>query len=445
MPPVKRPMPPPPPPLWVVVVVRLAWTVGVGVPLAALLLHAGSLVLEAEPAVAVDGAVEVADVERALALVRANDPRFVPQGVALSVVATQRDVDLLLAHAARRQRGVRGRVVLREGAAEVTASVAQPVGRWVRWLNVRARVREGAPLPRLEGLRVGVLPVPVGVAQQLAPALLARLSLPPSLPVMVEAVTGVSIAPNRLQVRYRWTPEGVSRLMNTLVAPEELARLRDYHGRLLALLAARDSARSPVAGDSAAPPPPARPLVALLRPLLAAAQRGGDAAAEVRAALLTLALYVANRPLGTLVPAAASWPALPRQAVVLGGREDLAAHFLVSALVVVEGSSPLAQAVGLFKEVQDSRTGGSGFSFADLAADLAGTRFGEVAQRNPAWLAGRMAEGLEEGEILPVLTGMPEGVDSATFTTVYGGVEGAATRQLRGELARRLDTLALYR
>jgi hypothetical protein len=36
-------------------------------------------------------------------------------------------------------------------------------------------------------------------------------------------------------------------------------------------------------------------------------------------------------------------------------------------------------------------------------------------------------------------------VDSAAFATVYGGAEGAGTRQLRQELARRVDTLALYR
>jgi hypothetical protein len=36
-------------------------------------------------------------------------------------------------------------------------------------------------------------------------------------------------------------------------------------------------------------------------------------------------------------------------------------------------------------------------------------------------------------------------VDSATFAAVYGGVDGAGTRQLTAELGRRLDTLALYR
>ena len=47
--------------------------------------------------------------------------------------------------------------------------------------------------------------------------------------------------------------------------------------------------------------------------------------------------------------------------------------------------------------------------------------------------------------LLPSLAGLPEGVDSATYAAVYGGVEGAGMRQLTAELGRRLDTLALYR
>jgi hypothetical protein len=438
-------MPPPPPPLWVTVTRRLAWTLGVGALAVGALLWVGAQLLQAEPAVPVDGAVAVRDIERALALVRANDPRLVPHGVQLSVVATQQELDLLLSHAARRRLGVRGRVVLGAGEAQVVASVAQRVGPWSRWVNVRGVVREGTPLPQLVRLQVGTLPVPLWLAQRLLAWAVPRTPVAPVLPVLAEAVRGVAIAPGRLQLRYQWSEAAVAQLMDALVAPAELARLRDYHGRLGALLAVRDTVPG-LPPDSAAPP---LPLVRLLAPLLGtAAQRAaasGDVGAEVRAALLTVALYLAQQPLGARIPAAAAWPALPRRAVLLGGREDLAAHFVLSALVVVEGTTPLAQAVGVYKELQDSRPGGSGFSFADLAADLAGTRFGELAQRNPAWLAERMARGVEEGELLPSLTGMPEAVDSATLSLVYGGVEGAGTRQLRQELARRVDTLALYR
>jgi hypothetical protein len=71
--------------------------------------------------------------------------------------------------------------------------------------------------------------------------------------------------------------------------------------------------------------------------------------------------------------------------VLLGGRVDFPQHFLVSAALVLEGSGTLSQAIGLYKEMLDSR-GGSGFSFTDMAANLAGTRFGEALQRDPVGL-----------------------------------------------------------
>lgn len=416
---------------------------------AVLALGAVLLVLEAEPAVAADLAVDVQDVERALALLRANDPRQAPTGEARVVTVTQRDADLLVAHAAQRLPGVRGGVTLHAGEAELTASVARQVGPWRRWVNVRVWLREGTPRPEVTRVRVGAMPVPRALVARLLPAALARLPLAPtlttSLPTLLGVLEGVRIAPGALEVRYRWTAGMASGVMDNVVTPAERGRLRVYHDRLLAVLTVDTLAEAPAAGRADG----ARPMVALLPPLMAlAARRGeasGDAAAEVRAALLTLALYAVERPPGRLLPSAAGWPVLPQQPVVLGGREDLAKHFLVSAVLVVEGSSPLAQAVGLYKELSDRRPGGSGFSFADLAADLAGTRLGELARRDPARLAALVAAGVTESACFPSVAGLPEGVDSVTFERAYGGMAGAETARWRAEVGRRVDALPMYR
>lgn len=47
-------------------------------------------------------------------------------------------------------------------------------------------------------------------------------------------------------------------------------------------------------------------------------------------------------------------------------------------MLAAYAGTPLADVVGLFKEMEDSR-GGSGLSFNDIAADRAGTRMGELA------------------------------------------------------------------
>lgn len=452
MPRVQHPGPPSPPPRRVTVTVtrRAAWTVGtLGLltMLLVVLLPVGAVVLltDAEPAVAATVAVDVADVERALALLRANDPRQAPTGEARTVTITQRDADLLVAHAAQRLPGVRGGVTLHAGEAELAASVERRLGPWRRWINVRAWLREGTPRPEVGRVRVGAVPVPRALLARLLPRLLpvvlARLPLPAtvpsSLPTLLGAVEGVRITPGALAVRYRWTAGMASGLMDNVVTPAERGRLRVYHDRLLAVLTAEAAGR----------PDGARPMVTLLPPLMAlAARRGaasGDADAEVRAALLTLALYAVARPVSQLLPSAAGWPVLPPQPVLLGGRPDLAKHFLVSAVLVVEGSSPLAQAVGVYKELSDRRAGGSGFSFADLAADLAGTRLGELARRDPARLAAQLAPGLTEAACFPSVAGLPEGVDSVAFARDYGGLDGAETARWRAEVHRRVDALSL--
>jgi hypothetical protein len=140
------------------------------------------------------------------------------------------------------------------------------------------------------------------------------------------------------------------------------------------------------------------PLVRLLGPMFELARQrtaaGGDAAAENRAALLVLTLFANGRGMDALVPAAAKWPRPRRMRVMLGGREDLPLHFLVSAALAAEGSGPLSQAIGLYKEVTDSR-GGSGFSFSDMAANRAGTRFGQNLVGEAARVQALLAPGAD--------------------------------------------------
>ena len=94
--------------------------------------------------------------------------------------------------------------------------------------------------------------------------------------------------------------------------------------------------------------------------------------------ILVLAASAKGPGIGPLVPAAKEWPLPKRRTVTLQGRVDWAQHFIISAALTLVGGDIISDAIGLFKEVEDSRIG-SGFSFADLAADKAGTRFGGYA------------------------------------------------------------------
>ena len=194
------------------------------------------------------------------------------------------------------------------------------------------------------------------------------------------------------------------------------------------------------------------PLDALLVPLLQlATQRAGTngsrAMVENRSALIVLAFYINGKGLAALVPAARDWPTPAPQRVTLAGRTDFPEHFAVSAALAATAGSPLADAVGLYKEVDDARRG-SGFSFSDIAADRAGTRFGELAAGSTdgaAKLSRALSSGLRESDLLPEARDLPEFMAEQEFKRRYGGIGQPAYLQMVAEIERRIAALPLYR
>ena len=128
-----------------------------------------------------------------------------------------------------------------------------------------------------------------------------------------------------------------------------------------------------------------RSLATLMPPLFQTVlERGGrgDVTAECRVAIVTLAFCAYRMALTAIAPAAAQWPQAARRTITLADRDDFAKHFLISAAIAAEAGSPLADAIGVYKEVDDSRRG-SGFSFNDIVADRVGTRSAEMAASRP--------------------------------------------------------------
>ena len=180
-----------------------------------------------------------------------------------------------------------------------------------------------------------------------------------------------------------------------------------------------------------------------------AQERSGshDPLAENRAAILVLTFYVNQKELETLLPAAKRWPRPLARTVSLKGRHDFPQHFITSAALAAKAGGPFSDAVGVYKEVIDSRRG-SGFSFADIAADRAGTRFGEKAVANidsARALQRYVAAGMSDGDIIPITEDLPESMNEAEFKRRFGDVDGAAYRRIMSDIEHRLAGLALYR
>lgn len=100
------------------------------------------------------------------------------------------------------------------------------------------------------------------------------------------------------------------------------------------------------------------------------------------------------------------------------GRADLWKHFVISAQIAGLFGADTAEAVGIAKEAADARLG-SGFSFADLAADFAGIRFAQFVQRDKGAVA-RLSVEFEIARFVPEVKRLPEGIGWNEFQRDFG-------------------------
>lgn len=407
-----------------------------GLPLAALLV-ATALLLALLPAraplVARTDAVAPRDVERALQLLRQHDPRRAIPGVVRVLALSQHEADLLLNLAAARVHPGRWSLAFGADRLQLQASLRLPDNPLGTWLNLELQARPTAALPRLESARLGRLPLPVPLVEWLLEHVVEQQGLGGWLAVGAMAVQQVRLLPQRIDIVYAWGPEAPARVIASLLPAPEQARLQAYVQRLGELAGAK---------PAGAP----RPLSAVLPPLFELARSrsaaGADPALENRAALMALAMAASGVGLGALRPPGQAGPA-PRLHLTLAGRIDFPQHYLASATLAAESGSPLADVVGLYKELADAR-GGSGFSFNDVAANRAGTRLGELAVTAPALVQQRLSTPLRDQDLLPDVSDLPEFLSAADFRRRFGAPGSPPYERLMREIEARLAGMPLY-
>lgn len=377
-------------------------------------------------------------IERAKRLLDRNDPRTMRPGVLRTLVLSEADLGLASNYAASRFLRGSTRIALQEGAAQVQASFEMPVNPAGRYLNVEATLEQTALLPRIASLRMGRVQMPAFVCDWLVRFAIARLQAHADYGAAAGVVRHMAVHDGMLRVQFVWNDEALAQVQRTLVPAVEQERFQVYQARLVAL-------------ESELEPTRVLRLEELLTPLLAqAAQRSSGAerlAAEYRAAIVTLAFYVNGQGLEAVVPGAQAWPVPAYRRVSLANRSDTPLHFMVSAALAASAGSPLADAVGLYKELADAR-GGSGFSFHDLAADRAGTRFGDLLVRGgegSVRLQRLLGRGMRSMDLLPDIRDLPEFMLQADFERRFGGVDKPAYQRMVADIDRRISALALYR
>jgi hypothetical protein len=399
-----------------------------GLPVAALV--AASMCFQNTPLVARKADISPADIEQAKRVMKKYDPSEARAGALRGIVVSQQDLDLILNYAAKGS----ARVVLLPGAVTVQASLPVRAGLFGSWLNVDARLREtkrGRIL--VDHLKIGSLPM-IGIGYLALNRFMARLNATADGRFAQDMVTRVKLSEGQMQVVYEWRWDSPERMRAAALSQADQDRLKAYSDRLAEAIDQAGPSRS-------------ISLAQLMPPLFGLAQQrsaGGDARKENRAALVTLAFYSNGRGLSAIIPAAKEWrrPALFK--VTLNGSDDFPMHFLISAAIAAEAGSSLADVIGLYKEVDDSR-GGSAFSFNDIAAARAGARFGELAVKAPQKLQAALAAGVKEVDFMPDVSDLPGFMLDAEFRKRYGPIGVPAYNKAMADIDARVAASALYR
>lgn len=377
-----------------------------------------------------DGAIAPATLAQALRLLKLNDPRRFGAGEKRQIAIPASLLDAAGNFLVAQRLGGRGRLAISTESAEMQISI--PVS-WLpthRYLNLRLGVSAGSGPLRLSSASAGRLWLPPALIERAIDQVVERSGHGNEWRLARTAIQELSFQPEqeRILVGFVWNPEILRHLKLNAVPTDERQAIRDAHIQLAAVLDGYPGA--------------AIPLPKLLAPLMN--QPGDDRQMRQRAALAVLATWAAERNFATLMPEARNWVPLRATRPTLLGRHDTAQHFLVSAALAAWGNESMAQAIGTYKELADAKQG-SGFSFADLAADAAGTRFGELASRAPDRLERAAAAGMDEADLIPPLAGLPEYLRQAEFRRRFGGTGDPRYRAVVKEIDRRLDNLPLYR
>ena len=372
-------------------------------------------------------------VGRAKALLDGHRYRVRPGTLASARVRAD-DLDVAANYLARRFLGGGAAVTLEQGRAHVRLSL--PLGARPTYVNARATLVETAGVPHVESLSVGALPIPDRVTEVLVRVALVMLGRDAQVRALVNSLQMVRMSAEEVSVVYRWTGGFHRDVQAVALSEDDRLRLQHHQGFLAQWVRTAGVQDSSLSG-----------LLQTLRVEARARAAGGVAVAENRAALLVGMFHVLGRSPRVLIPDARAWPRVPRRTVTLDGRADLAKHFMVSAVIAAHADTALADVVGLYKELQDAR-GGSGFSFPDLAADRAGTRFGERAVADAvsaALLQAQASAGWHDNGLMPAWRDLPEGLQEEAFAQRFGRQDSDAFRDIAKEIERRLDALAWTR
>ncbi len=364
------------------------------------------------------------------------------------ISATEEEVNGAFAIAHRSVRRVRGRAVISDYGLELSGTFQLPQNPLGNYLNAELILSPSVQGFHIDQAKLGNISLSDAAARFLMGLGLDFIFGQGEGDYLLDAVQSVRVEGKRIDVDLKAIPRmnqlvqqmrGRVRLVRDEIRPMgDPKQVRVYYRRIMALseYAPRDEALSLAYYIS--------------RLFKIAAEAGGDAADENRSAILALGIYFGSWRVEQMIGTVRTEEMLAHErltkGVGLAGRRDLRLHFIISAALEIAAKSGISHAIGEFKELYDARAGGSGFSFADLAADRAGVRFAEVATdpKTAGEFQRHLSENASEAQFFPEISALPEGLSQARFEAYFVNVEGTRYLALVDGMDRCLSRLPAY-
>lgn len=332
---------------------------------------------------------------------------------------------------------VENTVMIQLGENEVFAQIAVTMPKpaiWGRYLDFTFKLKQHADGKiTVKSLKIGEISIPDSAANYLIPAIMHTTPLKKYWHIGENYLKKVQFTSEGIELSYLGAIVDAAKQL-VIQKHREYPNLHVYQQQINDIVSQHDPAWR-------------LSLIDLLQPLfLSAYNRSTDDTAiqENRAVIIAVGSYIYKYELRRYLPLGLVYS--KEYQVFAYKRIDIPQHFIASALLASIDASLLSEQLGVDKELGDAEKG-SGFSFVDLTADRAGTRFGQLAvsnEKNAREVQRILSTAKDYTSIIPDVQGLPEHMDQKAFKLRFADTDSTAYRAMVLEIDRRINALPLY-
>ncbi|MDO9164295.1 MAG: hypothetical protein Q8N35_15875 [Methylococcaceae bacterium] len=305
-----------------------------------------------------------------------------------------------------------------------------------KYLNISFRLgnENDEPLPSFTKFKVGKLLLPADFAAWVIDNVIRHSSLNEYFILATRPLKSVQIDDQKVTITYFSNLNSLIEAQNFLTNRGDTHTHTIYQQKLAEIIAQHD-------------PEWLLSLADLLKPLFALAYQRStleNAIEENKIVIFTINDYVNKGIMSKSSPViSASQKQYP---AYLYKRVDLAQHFIGSAAITASANGQISKLVGEEKELSDAKVG-SGFSFIDLTADKAGTRFGEMATASAA-SARKIQQAVSQindyKDFMPDPRDLPEHMNEEEFRQRFDSINSPKYQEISKLIDARIAALAIY-